>query len=475
MNTGMKLAVVINVIGRIGSQSQALAEGASGVSRVIGVDLNPNRKVKEGYKMVMAIIGIDDRLPIPYDELELHLTKFGFLKTYTVWNYHGEDATLEGASLASPSFSPRCEEVPVDSLHEVHNFILHNLDMNIDGVIQDEPNVVPESVRAVKNAKEGIGTSNPVDEGEGVCATPLHVPPLNIAYEQNIEMECFTISSLNLPWLIIGDFNIISTLEEKMGGIGPLLGAIKEFNDFINNCKLLDSPSPALELKIFTGNPFQIVKEAARLKATLEVWRKEVQSHIRDDISTCVADIESMQLQMEYDSSDSIINIATDKETWNSCHVKLNSIIRDFKWDAPTEVASLLKDQGIDLQSLIIKYDGADIVWSGDMIIKESSIQKVFMILLEHTDPMCGSASLLRSIPYASFVAFFALYLGVVRNPSFTRVFSPGSGVGLRLLVTGYNAIFVFIVMCFGYSLGHCIVGRTPYLPFVADAADRQL
>ncbi|KAF6154119.1 hypothetical protein GIB67_043089 [Kingdonia uniflora] len=114
-------------------------------------------------------------------------------------------------------------------------------------------------------------------------------------------------------------------------------------------------------------------------------------------------------------------------------------------------------------------------------------------------DPILPLLNLYRSIPYASFVAFFALYLGVVRNPSFTRyvrfnsmqavvldvllvlpllvqrVFSPGSGVGLRLLVTGYNAIFVFIVMCFGYSLGHCIVGRTPYLPFVADAADRQL
>ncbi|KAJ6693759.1 hypothetical protein OIU85_004529 [Salix viminalis] len=36
-------------------------------------------------------------------------------------------------------------------------------------------------------------------------------------------------------------------------------------------------------------------------------------------------------------------------------------------------------------------------------------------------DPVIPLLSLYRSIPYASFVAFFALYLGVVRNPSFSQ------------------------------------------------------
>ncbi|KAL6346378.1 hypothetical protein AAG906_033174 [Vitis piasezkii] len=115
-------------------------------------------------------------------------------------------------------------------------------------------------------------------------------------------------------------------------------------------------------------------------------------------------------------------------------------------------------------------------------------------------EPILPILSLYRSIPYASFVAFFALYLGVVRNPSFSRfvrfnsmqavvldvllvvpllvnrIFNPGrAGVGFRLMVMGHNAIFVFVVACFLYSLGFCILGRTPYLPFVADAAGRQL
>ncbi|KAK9292659.1 hypothetical protein L1049_020636 [Liquidambar formosana] len=115
-------------------------------------------------------------------------------------------------------------------------------------------------------------------------------------------------------------------------------------------------------------------------------------------------------------------------------------------------------------------------------------------------EPILPLLSLYRSVPYASFVAFFALYLGVVRNPSFSRyvrfnsmqavvldvllvvpllvqrIFNPGrAGVGYRLMVMGHNALFVFVVFCFLYSLGCCLLGRTPYLPLVADAAGRQL
>ncbi|XP_052180787.1 protein TIC 20-II, chloroplastic [Diospyros lotus] len=115
-------------------------------------------------------------------------------------------------------------------------------------------------------------------------------------------------------------------------------------------------------------------------------------------------------------------------------------------------------------------------------------------------EPLLPLLSLYRSVPYASFVAFFALYLGVVRNPSFSRyvrfnsmqavvldvllvlpllflrIFSPGrSRIAFGLTVMAHNAIFVFTVLCFIYSLVYSILGRTPYLPFVAEAAGRQL
>ncbi|WVZ07149.1 hypothetical protein V8G54_020495 [Vigna mungo] len=111
-------------------------------------------------------------------------------------------------------------------------------------------------------------------------------------------------------------------------------------------------------------------------------------------------------------------------------------------------------------------------------------------------DPIVPFLAFYRSIPYASFVAFFALYLGVVRNPTFpryvrfnamqavtldvllviphliARIFSPGRG---PLMIWSSNAIFVFSIFCFLYGVASCVLGRTPYLPFVADAASRQI
>lgn len=56
------------------------------------------------------------------------------------------------------------------------------------------------------------------------------------------------------------------------------------------------------------------------------------------------------------------------------------------------------------------------------------------------------------------------------------RIFTPGrAGLGFKLMVMGHNALFLFVVFCFVYSWVSTILGRTPYLPFVADAAGRQL
>ncbi|XP_050205752.1 protein TIC 20-II, chloroplastic [Mercurialis annua] len=115
-------------------------------------------------------------------------------------------------------------------------------------------------------------------------------------------------------------------------------------------------------------------------------------------------------------------------------------------------------------------------------------------------DPLIPLLSLYRSVPYASFVAFFGLYLGVVRNPSFShyvrfnsmqavtldvllviplllaRIFNPGrSGLGFKLMVWGHNAVFLFSCFCFVYGLVSSVLGKTPYLPFVGEAAGRQI
>lgn len=56
------------------------------------------------------------------------------------------------------------------------------------------------------------------------------------------------------------------------------------------------------------------------------------------------------------------------------------------------------------------------------------------------------------------------------------RILSPGpTGLGLKVTVWGYNALFVSVVVCFAYGLMCSVLGKTPYLPFVAKAAGRQL
>ena len=123
-----------------------------------------------------------------------------------------------------------------------------------------------------------------------------------------------------------------------------------------------------------------------------------------------------------------------------------------------------------------------------------------FPFLAIAIEPLLPLLAAYRSVPYASFVAFFALYLGVVRNPNFGKyvrfnamqavvldVFlalptllqrilgTPSGGIGFKVLEWGYNGIFLFAVASFLYSVASCILGKTPYLPVVASAADRQL
>ncbi|KAL0911913.1 hypothetical protein M5K25_017849 [Dendrobium thyrsiflorum] len=59
---------------------------------------------------------------------------------------------------------------------------------------------------------------------------------------------CQWASAISGPWMLGGDFNIITQSEEKMGGAAPNLNAMEDFNDMIRNCCLSDIG--------FTGSSF---------------------------------------------------------------------------------------------------------------------------------------------------------------------------------------------------------------------------
>ncbi|XP_024391888.1 protein TIC 20-v, chloroplastic [Physcomitrium patens] len=113
--------------------------------------------------------------------------------------------------------------------------------------------------------------------------------------------------------------------------------------------------------------------------------------------------------------------------------------------------------------------------------------------------PLFPLLSAYKGFPFSNFIAFFGLYLAVVRNPSFSRyvrfntmqavvldvllifptlverTFTPRGGIGFELLVIFYNTTFLFLVACFLFGVVSCILGKIPRLPLVAEAADQQV
>mmetsp|Transcript_15792 Transcript_15792/g.38441 ORF Transcript_15792/g.38441 Transcript_15792/m.38441 type:complete len:266 (+) Transcript_15792:265-1062(+) len=115
--------------------------------------------------------------------------------------------------------------------------------------------------------------------------------------------------------------------------------------------------------------------------------------------------------------------------------------------------------------------------------------------------PLQPIASMYFSIPFASMICFFAIYLGVAENRSLSRfvrfnaaqaiildiclvlpgmveyVLDPGMMSGLML--TGYkmcyNAIWLFVVGAFVLAALSCITGNTFKLPFIGDAAEARV
>ncbi|XP_026397175.1 uncharacterized protein LOC113291910 [Papaver somniferum] len=58
------------------------------------------------------------------------------------------------------------------------------------------------------------------------------------------EME--QIKMLNFPWLVIGDFNVITSAEEKVGGKSPNKRSMLDFTSCLDICELIQAPKTGL-------------------------------------------------------------------------------------------------------------------------------------------------------------------------------------------------------------------------------------
>lgn len=114
--------------------------------------------------------------------------------------------------------------------------------------------------------------------------------------------------------------------------------------------------------------------------------------------------------------------------------------------------------------------------------------------------PLAPLISLYASIPFASLIAFFGVYLGIVQNTSFSRfvrvnamqavlldillilprliesvVGPPTAGWAVQAYITGNNTIWIFVAACVGYAVISAILGQLARIPLVGDAAEQQV
>ncbi|XP_026417322.1 uncharacterized protein LOC113312800 [Papaver somniferum] len=83
-----------------------------------------------------------------------------------------------------------------------------------------------------------------VDVG-GYLITRVHADSLTIK-RRSLWEYLAGISSLNKPWMLIGDFNAVLSMEEKKGGRSPLTSAMLDFNNCIQNCEMIQAPKTGL-------------------------------------------------------------------------------------------------------------------------------------------------------------------------------------------------------------------------------------
>ncbi|XP_026443830.1 uncharacterized protein LOC113343977 [Papaver somniferum] len=74
---------------------------------------------------------------------------------------------------------------------------------------------------------------------DGVCITFVHASYLQVTRRRLWEQ--LNMDNVDIPWLLIGDFNCILRLEEKKGGREPHTCAINEFGDWMEDNLLFEA------------------------------------------------------------------------------------------------------------------------------------------------------------------------------------------------------------------------------------------
>ncbi|KAF9625204.1 hypothetical protein IFM89_020438 [Coptis chinensis] len=78
-------------------------------------------------------------------------------------------------------------------------------------------------------------------EVDGVLLSIIHAH-CSYVNRRQLWMDLHQFSLMNLPWLILGDFNAYLSYSDKQGGHRPSIAAMSDFRDFIGSNHLMEAP-----------------------------------------------------------------------------------------------------------------------------------------------------------------------------------------------------------------------------------------
>ena len=86
-----------------------------------------------------------------------------------------------------------------------------------------------------------------------------------------------------------------------------------------------------------------------------------------------------------------------------------------------------------------------------------------------------GCGQLFRFVRYNTMQAIL-LDIGLILPSILEQVFKvPKGGPFLQLYVTLYNTVWIFLIVSVLFSVGSCLTGQKPKIPFIGDGADAQI
>ncbi|XP_026396222.1 uncharacterized protein LOC113290847 [Papaver somniferum] len=126
-------------------------------------------------------------------------------------------------------------------LPNMNKKIIHNTSATSKGNLWLLWNISIKEPMVISNTKQAITV-----DVVGHLVTGVHASNFTI-HRRVLWEELSVISTFNKPWMIIGDYNAVLSMEEKKGGRNPLTTAMLEFNKYIQNCELMQAPKTRLE------------------------------------------------------------------------------------------------------------------------------------------------------------------------------------------------------------------------------------